>query len=60
MLVLERKVQESIQIGDDITVKVLLIDERSVKLGIAAPTNIHILRDDCVNREKKENSHEDN
>lgn len=44
MLVLARKVNESIRIGDKIILKVLSIQEGQVKLGIEAPKNIEILR----------------
>ena len=37
MLILSRKLDESIVIGDSITLKVIAIDKGSVKLGIDAP-----------------------
>ena len=44
MLVLARKVDESIMIGDSIVLTVLAIEGDSVKLGIAAPRDVPILR----------------
>ncbi len=44
MLVLTRKVNESINIGDGIVVTVLAIEGEKVKLGIAAPREIVVLR----------------
>ncbi len=44
MLVLARKATEAIQIGDDITVKVIAIRGGQVKIGIEAPTGIRIIR----------------
>ncbi|WP_112181903.1 MULTISPECIES: carbon storage regulator CsrA [Paraliobacillus] len=44
MLVLTRKVNETIKIGDDIELKVLGIDGDQIKLGIDAPKNIDIHR----------------
>lgn len=43
MLVLTRKLDESITIGQDVTVSVLEIKGQQVKLGIAAPrhTTVH-------------------
>ncbi|MDL4839222.1 carbon storage regulator CsrA [Aquibacillus rhizosphaerae] len=44
MLVLTRRLNEAIKIGDDIQVKVLGIDGDQIKLGIDAPKNIDIHR----------------
>lgn len=44
MLVLTRKINEAIKIGDDIELKVLGIDGDQIKLGIEAPKNIDIHR----------------
>lgn len=44
MLVLSRRPEESIRIGDNITVKVLRVDRGRVRLGIDAPPDIPILR----------------
>ena len=40
MLVLSRKTNESIMIGDDIEVSIIEITGKSIKLGIEAPKNI--------------------
>lgn len=44
MLVLTRKENESIMIGDDIEVKLLDIKDRQVKIGITAPREIAVHR----------------
>lgn len=44
MLVLTRRHNESIQIGNEIELKVLSIDGEQVKLGIHAPKHIEIHR----------------
>lgn len=44
MLVLSRKVDESLVIGDDIVLTVLAVEGDKVKLGVAAPREIRILR----------------
>ena len=44
MLVLTRRVDESISIGDHIQVTVLAVEGDRVKLGISAPREITILR----------------
>jgi carbon storage regulator len=44
MLVLSRKLTESIHIGDSVVVTVLEIRGNKVRLGIDAPKEIHVLR----------------
>jgi len=44
MLVLTRKVDESIIIGDDINIKILALSGSQVKIGISAPRTLRILR----------------
>lgn len=44
MLVLSRKVEESILIGDNIEVKVLDVIGDKVQIGISAPKEITVLR----------------
>jgi carbon storage regulator len=44
MLVLARKALETIQIGENITVKVLSIRGGQVKLGIEAPSGVRVSR----------------
>jgi carbon storage regulator len=44
MLILSRRVDETIAIGDTITVRVLSINEGHVKLGIDAPKHIAVYR----------------
>lgn len=55
MLILSRKLDESIVIGDSITLKVVSIDKGSVKLGIDAPANIRVLRSELINAVKNSN-----
>ncbi|MFS0674206.1 carbon storage regulator CsrA [Ornithinibacillus sp. 179-J 7C1 HS] len=44
MLVLTRKLNDVIQIGDDIEIKVLAIEGDQIKLGITAPKSVEIYR----------------
>lgn len=44
MLVLTRKVEDIVKIGEHITLKVLRVDGKSIRLGIEAPNNIPITR----------------
>ena len=44
MLVLSRRFDDAITIGDDVEVRVLEIKGSSVKLGISAPSSVSIQR----------------
>ena len=46
MLVLGRKTNESLVIGDDIVITILAVDRDSVKIGVKAPKEIRILREE--------------
>ena len=48
MLILSRKVNESIIIGEDIEVKIISIDKGVVKLGIEAPASVTIMRNELL------------
>jgi carbon storage regulator len=52
MLVLTRRLGESITIGDDVKVIVVGIDGSQVKLGIEAPKSIEIYREELYERVK--------
>ena len=55
MLVLARKIDESIVIGDDITIKVISIDKGIVKFGIDAPRDVSIMRSELLKDVKESN-----
>jgi len=55
VLVLARKLDESIVIGDNIIVKIVSIDNGIVKLGIEAPKDISIIRDELIQEVTKQN-----
>lgn len=44
MLVIKRKIDQAIAIGEDVCVVVLAIEGNEVKLGIDAPRNIAVRR----------------
>ena len=48
MLVLTRKQQEKIQIGNGITITVLKLKGKSVRLGIEAPTDVNVVRGELL------------
>lgn len=55
MLVLTRKLGETIVIGDNIVIKVVDIHGKQIRLGIEAPTEISIFRGEIYDRIQEEN-----
>ena len=49
MLVLSRKKDERIMIGDDITLMVIDVDKDKVRLGIQAPREVPVHREEVYN-----------
>ncbi len=56
MLILTRRVQEAIMIGDDVTVTVLGVKGNQVRFGIDAPRSTACHREEIYHRLKKEGS----
>ena len=50
MLVLSRKAQESIIIGDDIVVTIVDIGRGRVQVGIRAPSSVPVYRQEIIER----------
>ena len=50
MLILTRKTGEAIAIGDEITVRVLGTQGKQVRLGVTAPTQIPVHREEVYKR----------
>jgi len=55
MLVISRKINEKVKIGEDIEIIILGIDKNQVKIGIEAPKNISIIREELLKNIKEEN-----
>lgn len=55
MLVLTRKIDEGIIIGDNITIRIIAIEGNKVKLGIIAAKDISIVREEIIEAVKDEN-----
>ena len=51
MLVLTRRVNERIVIGDDVTVTVLEVRGDQVRLGIEAPRDVKVFREEVLHRD---------
>lgn len=59
MLVLSRRLGETLCIGDDIKVTVLGASGTQVRLGIAAPRNVSVHREEVYNRIQAEDGGSD-
>ncbi len=55
MLVLTRKVGEKIQIGDDITITIMEVKGKQVRVGIVAPAQVTVHREEIYQRIRQEN-----
>ena len=56
MLILTRKISEGIVVGDDINIKVLSVKGNQVRIGIDAPRDINIARDELLNKKESNNA----
>ena len=54
MLILTRRVGETVRIGDDIEVSVLAIKGNQVRLGVNAPRTVAVHREEIYERIKAE------
>ena len=54
MLILTRKVDQGIVISGNIHIRVLGVQRDRVKIGISAPREITVLRDELVDRDEKD------
>lgn len=50
MLILTRKVGERLQIGDNISVTVLSVRGNQVKIGVDAPKDVAVYREEIINK----------
>lgn len=55
MLILTRKTDESILIGKDIKISIISVEKNKVRIGIIAPDNVTIVREELVEAVKEEN-----
>lgn len=54
MLVLSRKVGEKILIGDTIAITVVRVAQGTVRIGVEAPQDMQIVREEIKGQRKKE------
>jgi len=54
MLILTRRVGESVVIGDDISVTILGVKGNQVRIGVTAPMDVAVHRQEIYERIKKE------
>ncbi len=56
MLILTRRVGESLMIGDEVNVTVLGIKGNQVRIGVNAPKDVSVHREEIYQRIQQENS----
>lgn len=56
MLILTRRISETLMIGDDVTVTVLGVKGGQVRIGVNAPRDIAVHREEIYERIKQEKS----
>lgn len=59
MLILTRRVGETVVIGDDVTVTVLGVKGNQVRLGVNAPREVAVHREEIFERIKRERGEEE-
>lgn len=56
MLILTRRVNEKLMVGDDVTVTVLSISGNQVRIGVTAPRHVPVHREEIYEKVKRQES----
>ncbi|MBS26932.1 MAG: carbon storage regulator [Gammaproteobacteria bacterium] len=59
MLILTRRVGETLMIGDDVTITVLGVKGNQVRIGVNAPKEVAVHREEIYQRIQKEKTGDD-
>lgn len=59
MLILTRRVGETLMVGDEVTVTVLGVKGNQVRIGVNAPKDIAVHREEIYERIKRERTEEE-
>ncbi len=54
MLVLSRKVNERILIGEDVVISIVRLEGNQVRLGITAPRDVRVVRSEIAHRSHRD------
>jgi len=57
MLILTRRAGESLRIGDDVELTVMAVNGSQVRIGIKAPLNVRVDREEVAERKRREREH---
>ena len=60
MLILTRRVGETVMIGNDVTVTVLGVKGNQVRIGVNAPKDVAVHREEIYERIKREEDNDSN
>jgi carbon storage regulator len=57
MLVLSRKLGQRFQVGDEVRITIVKIDRNSVRIGIEAPNDVTVYREEILPQEETSEFH---